>query len=230
MNRKSRVDRYELYVGDFVCNKFGFAEYFISNYNKLCLNPKKVLDVGCGVGPFSIYFADKKVNVDAIDINPIAVELCEKNSQLYNLHKFINVINEDFSKYNYKCKYDLIIANPPIDVNNKQIMDNEMSLKVKNGDIDSKTFSFITNSWKDESQMDLVENILKNSKDILSDNGAIALVFGNIESDNYTYVKKLVYKYNLSIINHIYNEMEPSKIGLPSQYKHILAHILILKY
>ena len=94
MNRKSRVDRYELYVGDFVCNKFGFADY-----NKLCLNPKKVLDVGCGVGPFSIYFADKKVNVDAIDINPIAVELCEKNSQLYNLHKFINVINEDFSKY-----------------------------------------------------------------------------------------------------------------------------------
>lgn len=230
MNKKSKVDRYELYVHDFVCNKFGFAQYFISNYDKLCLNPKKVLDVGCGVGPFSIYFADKKANVDAIDINPIATNLCEKNSKLYNLNKFINIINEDFSKYHFKCKYDLIITNPPIDTNNRQIMNKTSALKVKSGHIDSKLFSFITNSWKDDKQIDLVENIFKISKYILSKDGVIALVFGDIESDNYAYVKSLVHKYDLNIINHIYNKIDASKIGLPPQYKYVLAHILILKY
>ena len=103
--------KYELEITDLVCNKFGFAEFFVSNYHSFSLNlptSGNVLDLGCGVGPFGFFFSTQNFNVTAIDLNPIATTLCKKNSKKYNLH--INVLEEDFSNISFKNKFDVIIS------------------------------------------------------------------------------------------------------------------------
>lgn len=78
-----------------------------------------VLDFGCGLGTISIVLKRQfpNINVEACDINGVAVELTKHNAKLNNI-----VINKV-----YKCnlyedidkKYDYIVTNPPIKVGKK---------------------------------------------------------------------------------------------------------------
>jgi SAM-dependent methyltransferase len=38
----------------------------------------KVLDIGCGAGKHAIYLQNKKFNVTAIDVSPLAIKVCKK--------------------------------------------------------------------------------------------------------------------------------------------------------
>lgn len=228
MYKKSNFDKFRLYVDEFVCNKFGFAELFTENYFRLEIKPKNALDVGCGVGPLSIFLADKDIYVDAIDINPIATKLCNLNVNKYRLNKYLNIICDDFSAYNFTKKYDLIISNPPIDISRNNIINKNIKEQVKKGCINSDIFSFITNSWKDENYLDLLSHIFIKSRELLTKEGVIILIFGDIDKNNYLYVEDLSKKYGLKIKNHIPKKIDFKKVGLPKEYENILAHIVVL--
>ncbi len=72
-----------------------------------------ILDAGCGVCGPAIYFAKNyKVNIDAITISPIQVEIAQQEINKNKLGKYINVIEGDYHKlnqyYTVPNKYDLI--------------------------------------------------------------------------------------------------------------------------
>lgn len=53
----------ELYVSDNMCNTFVYPEFLLSNYSNIkCIDDEsivRVLDVGCGAGPFSIFWENE---------------------------------------------------------------------------------------------------------------------------------------------------------------------------
>jgi methylase of polypeptide subunit release factors len=86
----------------------------------------KVLEVGCGHGLVSCYFAKRAKSVLAVDINPYAVENTRINAEHNNL-KNIEVRKSDvFSNIQNNEKYDLIFWNIPWA---KIPKENEKSLK-----------------------------------------------------------------------------------------------------
>jgi ribosomal protein L11 methyltransferase (prmA) len=102
---------YSLEVSKHVCNKFGLAEFFAKNCKSL-ESGLRVLDVGCGVGPISIFLAHIfNAKVTAVDLDGRACSLCRLNSLKYHLD--IHVKNINFADFKDN-KFDLIISNPPI--------------------------------------------------------------------------------------------------------------------
>ena len=80
-------------------------------------NIENVCDVCTGSGALAIlskkYLPNVK-KVHAIDICPLAIEVCKINVKNKNLNKMINVYQSDlFNNINDKNKYDLILCNPP---------------------------------------------------------------------------------------------------------------------
>ena len=76
---------------------------------------ENVLDMFCGVGPYSILIAKKVKSVYAIDINPRASELLKINMAL-NKSKNVIPLNGDARKITkkLKLKFDRIIMNFPL--------------------------------------------------------------------------------------------------------------------
>ena len=67
---------------------------------------KKILDLGCGIGPLAIYFAKNGASeVDACDIYEKHLELTKLNAKRNNVS--INIIESDLFQ-NISSKYDLI--------------------------------------------------------------------------------------------------------------------------
>ena len=98
--------------GVFSKSKLDRGTNVLLKYLELNESHNKILDLGCGYGVIGIYIS-KLLNksVDMIDINKRAINLTIKNIQLNNV-KANAFISDGFS--NVKCKYDLIITNPPI--------------------------------------------------------------------------------------------------------------------
>lgn len=97
----------------------------LGNFVSINRKVKNILEVGTNNGALSIFIAarDKRLNIDAIEIQSKAVELARKNIILNKLENQINLIEGDFRMWAnqkaYDCgnklakKYDLIVANPP---------------------------------------------------------------------------------------------------------------------
>ena len=92
-------------------------DYGSYTFLKTLLNEEKIndlLDVGCGYGVLGItlkYF-ENATNVDMVDINPKAVNLCLENINYYQMNNVKCFISDGFEKINKK--YDRIVINPPI--------------------------------------------------------------------------------------------------------------------
>ena len=72
------------------------------------------LDIGTGSGNLSITLFKEKVvkQVHAIDISEKALLVAEKNKKIHGATE-ISFEKIDFLNYNFRKKYDLIVANPP---------------------------------------------------------------------------------------------------------------------
>lgn len=73
----------------------------------------RVLDIGCGTGVIGLLLKDRfpLIQVDAIDINSVAVELTRINFKNFGSSE-LNVFNENAEKIDFS-KYDFIVSNPP---------------------------------------------------------------------------------------------------------------------
>jgi len=73
----------------------------------------KILEVGCGTGIVSLYCAraNPKNRVDGVDINPAAISISIKNTELNKVGNAAFYESDLFS--NVKGKYDWIVFNPP---------------------------------------------------------------------------------------------------------------------
>ncbi|MCL5730581.1 MAG: class I SAM-dependent methyltransferase family protein [Candidatus Thermoplasmatota archaeon] len=79
---------------------------------------EQVLDLFAGVGPFSITIAEKsKCTVDAVDINPAAVELMKENISMNRLRGEVRPFLSDAADFLSRSsqKYDRIIMNLPME-------------------------------------------------------------------------------------------------------------------
>ena len=72
--------------------------------------PEFVVDMGCGTGVLSLFWAKLGSRVLAVDKNPLCVEVTKHNAQLNSLKDKIQVIHEDV-KGVLPIKADLIVAN-----------------------------------------------------------------------------------------------------------------------
>ena len=73
--------------------------------------PKKILEVGCGIGLNLFYFAKKfpKIEFVGIDISPRGIEICKKENRFKNLN-FIecNALNLPFKSNEFEMTYSML--------------------------------------------------------------------------------------------------------------------------
>ena len=125
---------------------------------KVDFKNKKILDLGCGIGPLAIYFAKNGAkSVDAIDIYEEHLKFAKKNSNLNGVE--INVFKSDLFQKVTK-KYELICC----DVSG-----------VKE-EVARLTGWFPEEVPKaDDSGANLILDVIKNSKNFLINNGELVI-------------------------------------------------------
>lgn len=226
-----RSKRYILNTDKYVCNKFGLAEVFAKHFDDIYNDcPTFILDVGCGVGPLSIFLADKyHCHITATDINSKACELCITNIEKYNLQYEISILQADFRNFSntYKdIKYDLIVSAPPVDENITS--DEILNFSAYDlSSLDDKSFSFITNSWCDECGKDLSDYIFSYAKTHLNNNGSIILVFCDIDCKSTNYIVNKALTHGFCVLNSVDSFILPQKLGVENFIqRNICVHLM----
>ncbi|MGC7160662.1 tRNA1(Val) (adenine(37)-N6)-methyltransferase [Metamycoplasma hominis] len=132
----------------------------LGNFVSINRKVRNILEVGTNNGALSIFIAarDKRLNIDAIEIQSKAVELARKNIILNKLENQINLIEGDFRMWAnqkaYDCgnklskKYDLIVANPPYynEDYNQQRKNSTLEQKLATHEINLNLEQLVSNS------------------------------------------------------------------------------------
>lgn len=154
------------------------VEKTISYINKYFTNDLKIVDLGTGSGCIAITLSKKlNVEVDAVDISASALEVAKKNNIINNtnVNFYLGNMLEPLSK-----KYDVIISNPPYIAYDEEIMD-----IVKNNEPGIALYA-------DNNGLYYYEEIIKNCKNYLNENGLLAFEIGYMQASS---IKKLAKKY-----------------------------------
>lgn len=214
---KTDDGKIELVVAENMCNSFVYSEFLLTHLNEIhgILNKeiRYILDVGCGAGPFSIYYAKKDKKVTAIDINPIALECCKENVLNHNLNQLVEIKNIGIDKFESDQRYDLIICNPPYGnesymrkniSDNIKTIQNKMEKKIYDAEVDD----FLTNCWQDDLGKDMVDYIFEKADKLLNHNGKILIICGNdfIDGKKYMIEKINSYKWIKCIFENTFKE------------------------
>lgn len=72
----------------------------------------RVLDLGCGWGPITVALASSGAEVDAVDINDRALDLCRRNADAAGVADRVHTAHPD--EIDPERRYDEIWSNPPI--------------------------------------------------------------------------------------------------------------------
>ena len=98
-------------------NEKDYEEYFLSHpYLRYILDyfgnikGKSILDLGCGNGWVSIYFARSKANVYCCDISEKAIEITQEMARVNNIKLKADVMSSEELKYE-DGKFDFIFGN-----------------------------------------------------------------------------------------------------------------------
>ena len=91
---------------------FFFSTRLLLKYIKqLSLSGKSFLEPGCGSGLISLYAARKGAIVTATDINPVAIDFLQKNSNSNQVK--LTIIQSDLFQNIPVQSFDIIAINPP---------------------------------------------------------------------------------------------------------------------
>lgn len=154
------------------------VEKTISYINKYFTNDLEIVDLGTGSGCIAITLSKKlNVRVDAVDISASALEVAKKNNIINNtnVNFYLGNMLEPLSK-----KYDVIISNPPYIAYDEEIMD-----IVKNNEPSIALYA-------DNNGLYYYEEIIKNCKNYLNENGLLAFEIGYMQASS---IKELAKKY-----------------------------------
>ncbi len=192
---RTKNREYLLEADKFVCNKFGIAEFIIDKINQRInqVGPR-VLDVGCGAGPLSVFLSDQcNANVTGVEISGTACACCLNNIKKYGLSNKFRLINNDFRVFyeeNLNEVYDLIVANPPLDENVSMDLVAKYSRENFACIRDAQAFSYVTNSWHDSHGRDLMDYIFMYGQRNLSEKGRIIIGFCELSCSNVSCIEQ----------------------------------------
>ena len=85
-------------------------------HENLDTSPKKILDVGAGVGTVALHAILNRPNdsVTALEIDPFLCQICEKNFKLNSLKNVHKILCEDVASSSLKDQnFDIVMTNPP---------------------------------------------------------------------------------------------------------------------
>lgn len=110
------------------------TKVLLENIN-LDIEPKNIIDLGCGYGVISIYLKKifPKSNVFSCDVNQKAIIQTQKNAILNRVSIDVRLSNF-FEKFD-NIKYDLVISNPPIRIGKEKLFNlyQEIDIKLNEG-------------------------------------------------------------------------------------------------
>jgi len=143
------------------------------------LQPKTALDMGSGTGCIAIYLQTRKIDCDAADINPNAVELTKENAIRNNVE--LQVYHSDLFQNIHK-KYDLITFNAPYgntgSAKSSTILEWVKSFIPKKTILTKIAYYFIRDKRKE-----LTKKFLEQAKTHLNTNGKCILLMDTYETD-----------------------------------------------
>ncbi len=101
------------------------VENAISLLNSLPKKPKRVLEIGVGSGIISVVLAlmVPDIEIVAVDINDLALQLATQNAQKHNVSDKITLIKSDLFE-NVTGIFDMVISNPPYIANDYKLPSN----------------------------------------------------------------------------------------------------------
>ncbi|AWD32349.1 50S ribosomal protein L3 glutamine methyltransferase [Candidatus Kinetoplastibacterium sorsogonicusi] len=171
LTKESWLNGYKFFVDERVIIPRSYLAEILLDKDIIDNNIEDILDLCTGSGCLAILAAIKfkNANIDAIDISEDALEVANKNINLYRLNQQIKTYKSNlYSSLEKNKKYDLIICNPPyVNMESMNILPKEYSYEPK-----IALYGGING-------MDLIEKIIKQSKHYLKDNGIILLEIGN---------------------------------------------------
>jgi len=84
-----------------------FYKKILEELNPFIKDSRTILDIGCGLGSFSIELAKKGYNVTAIDKSPLAIEAFLEKAKLMNLTN-MEILNSSYEEFPFDNNYDTV--------------------------------------------------------------------------------------------------------------------------
>lgn len=84
--------------------------YLIPILSRYCRSGQRVLDIGCGVGPLSLYAASLGCDVVGLDISGPAIEACRRSADFLGLSDRVSFETADFVTAPITGPFDLIVC------------------------------------------------------------------------------------------------------------------------
>ncbi len=134
------------------------SRYLAHHVQKMNLDGRRVLEVGCGSGFISLVAAAKGASVTAFDINEAAVTATKKNAERNALSDRITVLQSDlFEQFTQSSRlFDYIFINPPF--------------------YDGEPLHIGEHAWKGGEQNSFIRRFASSAGRFLSDSGCIIAV------------------------------------------------------
>ncbi|UAJ65515.1 50S ribosomal protein L3 N(5)-glutamine methyltransferase [Candidatus Schneideria nysicola] len=163
----------EFYIDERVCiPRSPIGELIRNNFmNLLSCSPRYILDMCTGSGCLAIASAYiyPKAQIDAVDISAEVLEVTKYNIYQHNLENRVIPIQSDlFTNVPKKQRYDLILTNPPY-VNQKSLQELPREFYAE---------PQISLYGGDEDGLNLVDQILYNAVDYLTEDGIMICEVG----------------------------------------------------
>jgi release factor glutamine methyltransferase len=133
---------------------FFSTKLLLSQLNAMPMAGKKLLEIGAGSGLIAMSAAKKKAIVTATDINPVAVDYLNRNSNANNIT--LSILQADVFDNVPAARFDIIAINPPYYKKNPQNDAEHAWYCGENGEYFGKLFSNLARYIHKETQVLMV--------------------------------------------------------------------------